>query len=426
MIVLMRKIVLLISLLFISLSVNAAYVDKLNGNGKFDDSSDFSAWNIYNDVDDDGNFGTSPDTTTYLAGGGSLQGFLTGNNKDFSLDYTNYTVSITGGYDVMLNFSWRKGYSSSVPQYTELYIKVIDPSSTEQTLWSNTTTTWDIWTNESVNVTSYFTQTGTYYLKIVPNVHTGSGDSGQEHYIWVDELFLYIDEPDNTAPATVIGLDETDYDTDWILWNWTNPGDGDFDYNMIYIDGTWEANTSNEYYNATGLSSGTSYNITINTIDTNGNINDTNITDSATTSSGAQTVSFSVAYPSSGCSENYGCTTGSCTACTYCHFNASVNTISNLECTGQTSGTSFWTITNDGDVSMDINISMNQTLPGTISFKLDTDNDPTGATTITTTSQLLCSSVAVSSSCTLWGWADYNVAVAQTAERALLLNSTQA
>ena len=421
---LMRKIILLILLLLISLSVNAAYVDKLNGDGKFDDSGDFSSWTITNGLDD-GNFITSPDTTTYLAGGGSLQAFLSGNNKDLNLDYIEYSVAVTGGYDVMLNFSWRKGYSSSAPAYNYLYINIINPSLSDQEVWSDLTGTYDTWTNESINLTSYFTATGTYTIKIIPEMHTNSGDSGQEQYSWIDELFLYVDEPDTTAPATVTSLGETDYDTDWILWNWTNPADGDFDYNIIYIDGTWEANTSNEYYNVTGLSSGTTYNITINTIDTTGNINDTNVTDEATTSSGAASVSFSVAYPSSGCSENYGCTTGSCTACTYCHFNASVNTISDLKCTGQTSGTSFWTITNDGDISMDINISINQTLPGTISFKLDTDNDPSGATTITTASQLLCSSIPTSSSCTLWGWADYVAATAQTTDRDMLINATQ-
>jgi len=89
---------------------------------------------------------------------------------------------------------------------------------------------------------------------------------------------------DVTPPASVTNLANQSQDTTWIYWTWTNPGDADFSAAIVYLDGVWKVNTSNAYYNATGLSAETSYTITVHTKDVTGNINSNDVNDSATTS----------------------------------------------------------------------------------------------------------------------------------------------
>ena len=63
--------------------------------------------------------------------------------------------------------------------------------------------------------------------------------------------------------------------TTWINWTWANPPDLDFNHTMVYLNGTWQTNTSNPFYNATGLSPDASYEIGTHTVDTSGNVNTT-------------------------------------------------------------------------------------------------------------------------------------------------------
>ena len=88
---------------------------------------------------------------------------------------------------------------------------------------------------------------------------------------------------DTTPPASVTDLRETGTGTQWIKWEWTNPGDADFGHVMIYIDSVFLTNTSQNSYNLTGLEQGTVHTIGTRTVDTSGNINPTLINDSATT-----------------------------------------------------------------------------------------------------------------------------------------------
>jgi len=96
---------------------------------------------------------------------------------------------------------------------------------------------------------------------------------------------------DTTPPASVSNLDETDKGTTWIQWGWTNPADSDFSHTKVYIDGVFKAdvNAPGNSYNAAGLSPGTTYTIGTETVDNSGNINTAEVTDTATTSSGADT-----------------------------------------------------------------------------------------------------------------------------------------
>ncbi|MGV8162307.1 MAG: DUF4838 domain-containing protein [Candidatus Nanoarchaeia archaeon] len=110
---------------------------------------------------------------------------------------------------------------------------------------------------------------------------SGGGSSGGD-----DE------EPiDTTPPATITNLRNITTETTWILWNWTNPADEDFNKTKIYLNGqntVFLAKPINEY-NATGLTPNTSYTLIIQTIDHSGNINTTNITNIAITKSAPAT-----------------------------------------------------------------------------------------------------------------------------------------
>jgi len=89
---------------------------------------------------------------------------------------------------------------------------------------------------------------------------------------------------DTIPPASVTNLDDSDSDSSWINWAWTNPSDADFSYAMVYIDGEFVTNTTNSSvnsYNATGLSNATNYTIAICTVDASGNINSTLVNDTA-------------------------------------------------------------------------------------------------------------------------------------------------
>ena len=88
---------------------------------------------------------------------------------------------------------------------------------------------------------------------------------------------------DVTPPSSISSLNETAKGLTWILWNWTNPPEGDFNHTEVRLDGVFKVNISGSSYNATGLNSGTTYEISTQTVDNIGNINLTWVNDSAAT-----------------------------------------------------------------------------------------------------------------------------------------------
>ncbi len=106
-------------------------------------------------------------------------------------------------------------------------------------------------------------------------------------YLESREGYVYISKnasiKDLAPPNSVTNLADKSSGYTWIYWNWTNPSDTDFSQSIVFIGGINVLNTSNNYYNATGLSEDTSYTINIHTKDINGNINDNNVTDDAST-----------------------------------------------------------------------------------------------------------------------------------------------
>ncbi|HML85404.1 MAG TPA: PGF-pre-PGF domain-containing protein, partial [Bacteroidales bacterium] len=89
---------------------------------------------------------------------------------------------------------------------------------------------------------------------------------------------------DLTPPASVTKLKLGESGSTWIRWTWTNPSDADFSHVMVYIDGAFATTTSNNYYELTGLTEGSTHTIALQTVDTTGNINSDIVNDEATTS----------------------------------------------------------------------------------------------------------------------------------------------
>jgi PKD repeat protein len=100
---------------------------------------------------------------------------------------------------------------------------------------------------------------------------------------------------DTVPPNSVTGLAAQSIGESWIYWTWTNPADSDFSRCIIYLDGVNIANTSNNYYNTTGLNPDTNYGLKIFTADTSGNINTTDVSLRATTLSQSSNATASIA-----------------------------------------------------------------------------------------------------------------------------------
>jgi len=140
--------------------------------------------------------------------------------------------------------------------------------------------------NETMNGSGtnfYLNKTGLadaqYTYKVYANDTAGNMGESETRVVIID----------TTPPSGVSNLTESALGTTWINWTWDNPEDliSGFNYTEIQI---WEAGsldkegtTSNEFYNATGLKSNTTYEIRLRTVDRAGNVNLTWIADTAKT-----------------------------------------------------------------------------------------------------------------------------------------------
>ena len=92
---------------------------------------------------------------------------------------------------------------------------------------------------------------------------------------------------DTTPPASVSGLGASAQNLSWIYWTWTNPNGSDFNHTEVYLNGTFKKNvTTNNtfsFYNATGLSLNTLYELETITVDNLGNRNTTGSNSTAST-----------------------------------------------------------------------------------------------------------------------------------------------
>ncbi|MFZ3060302.1 MAG: S-layer protein domain-containing protein [Candidatus Methanoperedens sp.] len=130
---------------------------------------------------------------------------------------------------------------------------------------------------------------GDYQLNVtvVDNSTTNNTKSDTSTFFTVANVLS-----DTTPPASVTGLSLIGNGTTWLLINWTNPSDPDFDHVSIYKNGTFVYNTTTNIthsYNLTGLNSGSTYEIIVKTVDTTGNVNQTGANLTATTDPNTQT-----------------------------------------------------------------------------------------------------------------------------------------
>ncbi len=86
-----------------------------------------------------------------------------------------------------------------------------------------------------------------------------------------------------SAPASVSNLRLSDRTDHSLHWEWTNPTDADFSHVIVYLDGVNIRNTTSISYTATGLAPNSTHTITLNTVDTSGNINTTAVSSTGTT-----------------------------------------------------------------------------------------------------------------------------------------------
>ncbi|MBW2984920.1 Ig-like domain-containing protein, partial [Candidatus Woesearchaeota archaeon] len=129
------------------------------------------------------------------------------------------------------------------------------------------------WTSDDINNINV-----AYY-----NTGGGGRPNDRQWHICYIEINVTYTEVDETPPGAITDLQNMSAGTAWIYWNWTNPSDADFSEAIIYINGSNAVNTSNNFYNATGLDCEAEYTITVNTKDTSGNVNDTDISSTANT-----------------------------------------------------------------------------------------------------------------------------------------------
>jgi len=93
--------------------------------------------------------------------------------------------------------------------------------------------------------------------------------------------------PAPTPPGSITALQNSTYAQTYINWTWTDPADAEFSKVMIYLNGTFQTNVTKgvQFYNATGLAIDTAYNLSTQTVDASGNINQTWINHTARTAS---------------------------------------------------------------------------------------------------------------------------------------------
>ncbi|VVB65469.1 Uncharacterised protein [Candidatus Gugararchaeum adminiculabundum] len=144
---------------------------------------------------------------------------------------------------------------------------------------------------------------------------------------------------------------------------------------------------------------------------------------------GLVAISFTVSYPSSGCSNGKGCATGGCSACTRCWFETTdltgLATESNVNCEGQSSGTAFFRFTNTGSSTLKWQVKLESALPATFAYKMANDTPaPAYAQTIGTSFATIKSGIAASAYADAWAYGDFNTAPGGSASSTLTVNGT--
>ena len=233
-----------------------------------------------------------PVNSTWLLNGTTVQPNSSSNsytNTTPVLGYWNLSVVITNENTNVINtWLWTVNPSASA-----LQINSSSPSS-DPTTSSGTNQVFSATANQNANFTwfidgsqiqqntsidagipvSYANNSagaGNYNVTVVANNNNGT-DSRK--WSWT---VTAAPGPNPVSGLTVAGRGAT-----WINWTWVNP-DGDFNYSIVKINGSFQTNTSYNYYNYTQFNPGTLNNISLQTVDTSGNVNSTVVSNQTST-----------------------------------------------------------------------------------------------------------------------------------------------
>jgi S-layer protein (TIGR01567 family) len=212
-------------------------------------------------------------------------------NTSAALGYWNVTVyasTVSGNGTLTYTWWWTVTASSSSPTITgsnpsaTFTSHVGTPVEFNVTVDQIANVTWkldgaQVQLNESVpagtqaKYTNSTASVGTYTVEA--NASNANG-SAVKTWAWT---VTNSPGPDPVSGLTVAGRGAT-----WINWTWTNPG-GSFNYTMVSINGSFQSNTSNNYFNYTQFSIGTLNTISLQTVDTSGTINSTAVSNQSYT-----------------------------------------------------------------------------------------------------------------------------------------------
>ncbi|AKB28435.1 hypothetical protein MSSIT_1716 [Methanosarcina siciliae T4/M] len=201
---------------------------------------------------------------------------LTASNGNGS-DSKSMTINVTSKPVLpVANFSNNvtEGYAPLDVQFTDL--------SQNATEWS-----WDFGDGDNSTQQSpmhTYVTAGNYTVNL-----TVSNANGTDSKLATITAVMY-----SVPPLQSISNLQSSTGSTWINWTWTNPTDPDFNHTEIYLNGTFQTNTSAEYFNATGLQPETGYRLSTRTADINGNLNETWVNATATTGAESVTENFNV------------------------------------------------------------------------------------------------------------------------------------
>lgn len=134
-----------------------------------------------------------------------------------------------------LTFYWKKNYTSSVAAIHTIEVKLLLGATTKY-MWSNTTIGTFDWTWESIDITSYMNETGTWTLELYWNLRNPNDENAQVWANFDDVGIKLIGE--HVIEVEFTGSSNTE---DWTQLNWT-------------VDSAWTAasvNVTLQLYNYT-------------------------------------------------------------------------------------------------------------------------------------------------------------------------------
>ncbi len=232
----------------------------------------------------------SPGTTLYF-----LYTIREGDNSS-AFDYTGTNaLSLNGG---SINDSANNtailtlaspGAAHSLGANTALVIDTDKPAAVSAPLVSSNGSTWINWTwtnptDPDFNFTMVYLN-GTFLANVTGNFYNTTNlsdgtvyelqlctvdSAGNINSSWVN---LSSSTQNTLPPSSVSTPSASSNGSTWINWTWTNPTDPDFNFTMVYLNGTFLANVTDNFYNTTNLSDGTVYELQLCTVDSAGNIN---------------------------------------------------------------------------------------------------------------------------------------------------------